>query len=174
MKRIVTTVLMLACALFATAQTARVQVIHNSPFLSTSTGPVVDVYVNDQLLPALTGFQYRTATPFVDVAAGADLTIDVRLSPSTLADAPVASFPISALADGGTYVVTATGAVGSLDTPFDLAINAAAKEAASDPGMVEFAVYHGSTDAPAVDVDARTVGNLIENLAYGEYSDYLA
>jgi hypothetical protein len=173
MKRIVTTVLFLTIAVLSFAQTARVQVIHNSPFVTTSIGPTVDVYVNDGLLPELTAFEYRTATPFLDVPAGADLTIDVRLSPSTLADIPVASFPIGSLADGETYVVTATGIVGSIDTPFDLAINAGAKEAADDLNTVEFAVYHGSTDAPAVDVDARTVGNLIENLSYGEYSDYI-
>jgi hypothetical protein len=39
--------------------------------------------------------------------------------------------------------------------------------------LVSVAVLHSSPGAPAVDVDARTVGNLIENLAYGDYQGYL-
>lgn len=160
------------CALVF-AQTARVQIIHNSPTPGTTSGPTVDVYVNDLLLPDLAGFEFRTATPFVDVPTTAPLTVDVRLSPSTIADPIVATFELGTLTSGATYVISATGVVGDMATPFDLAINAMGLEAATDPANVAFAAYHGSPDAPNVDIDARTVGNLIPDLPYGSYSDYL-
>ncbi|MBK7342658.1 MAG: DUF4397 domain-containing protein [Saprospiraceae bacterium] len=54
---------------------ARLQIIHNSP------SPTVDIWVNDQ--PFLTGVDFRTATPFVDVVANTDLNIGIAPSPST-------------------------------------------------------------------------------------------
>jgi len=173
MRRIGLTILGLFLCALVFAQTARVQVIHNSPTPGTTEGPTVDVYVNSLLLPDLAGFEFRTATPFVDVPTIAPITVDGRLSPSTTADPIVASFDLGTLTSGATYVITATGVVGNLDTPFDLAINAMGQETSTDPGNVAFAAYHGSPDAPNVDIDARTVGNLIPDLPYGEYSDYL-
>ena len=49
--------MLLACLSFA--QTANVQIIHNSPTPGTNSGPTVDIYVNDALLPELTGVPYR-------------------------------------------------------------------------------------------------------------------
>lgn len=165
---------LLCLAVFAQAQTARVQVIHNSPAPGTASGPVVDIYVNGLLLPQLTGVPFRAATPFLDVPAGVPVTIDVKVNPSTPADPAVASFPLGGLADGATYVVTAAGIVGDPVTPFNLFINAAAQEAATEPGKVDVAVFHGSPGAPPVDVDARTVGNLLGGLAFGNYTGYLS
>ncbi|MBK8492298.1 MAG: DUF4397 domain-containing protein [Saprospirales bacterium] len=173
MKQLLTLCVLMCLAIFAEAQTARVQIIHNSPTPGTMSGPVVDIYVNGALLPPLTAVPFRAATPFLDVPAGVGLTVEVKLNPSTPADPAAATFPIGSLADGGTYVVTAAGVVGDMDTPFNLYVNAQAQEAAADPGKVDLAVFHGSPDAPAVDVDARTVGNLIGQLAFGSYVGYL-
>ena len=52
--------------------------------------------------------------------------------------------------DGGEYVVVATGLLGNTDTPFDLA--AASTTFGATEGNVGLEVYHGSPDAPAVDV----------------------
>jgi len=164
--------MLLACLSFA--QTANVQIIHNSPTPGTASGPVVDIYVNDALLPELTAVSYRAATEFLEVPAGVDIEVDVAVSPSNSADEAIATFPLGALADGVNYTVIATGVVGDMDTPFDLAVNANARTAAEMAGMVDFNVYHGSTNAPAVDVDARTVGTLVPGLAYGNYTDYLS
>ncbi|MEM1218009.1 MAG: DUF4397 domain-containing protein [Bacteroidota bacterium] len=173
MRNLFLTLSLLFAVAIASAQTARVQVIHNSPTPGTSSGPTVDIYVNDQLLPQLTAVPFRAATPFLDVPAGtgADLTIDVRVSPSTLDDMPVASFPIGSLTVGETYVVTANGIVGDMDNGFDLDINVGAQESAAIAGNVEFAALHGSPGAPNVDVEARTVAPLFTDLAYGNYSD---
>lgn len=173
MKRFIGTLCLLMIAALTFGQNAKVQVIHNSPLAGTSDGPVVDIYVNGGLLPQLTAVPFRAATPFLDVPAGVDIQIEVKPSPSTPADPAVGTFDLGQLDDGGTYVVAATGILGDPTTPFGLSINGSAKEAAADPATVEFAVLHGSPDAPNVDVDARLVGNLISDLAFGSYSGYL-
>ena len=80
----------------------------------------------------------------------------------------IAEFPFD-LMDGGEYVVMATGLLGDETTPFDLA--ATATTFGADAGNVGLEVYHGSTDAPAVDVLADGAV-LLSNLAYGSFSGY--
>ncbi|HAD13566.1 MAG TPA: hypothetical protein DCF33_14155, partial [Saprospirales bacterium] len=140
-------------------------VIHNSP------SPTVDVYANDDLL--IDNFVYRTATPFIDVPAGVDITLGIAPDNSTSAADAIATFDVN-LVEGKTYIVTASGIVGDPTTPFTLIINDAGQEAAANPANVDIAVLHGSTNAPAVDVDAVFVAdNVISNLAYGEFTGYL-
>ena len=59
--------------------------------------------------------------------------------------------------------------------PFDIYVYAGAREAAMDNNMSDVQVFHGSTDAPVVDIwEAAYVGGpIIEDLMYGEYEDYL-
>jgi len=148
------------------AQTARVQVIHNSP------SPTVDVYANGALL--LDDFEFRTATPFIDLPAGVEIDIAVALSTSTSVADALVTFDDIVFNEGGTYVVTASGIVGNAGTPFTLIVNDAARESAANPALVDVSVLHGSPNAPAVDVDALFIGNLISNLAYGEFTSYLS
>ena len=82
------------------AQTARLQIIHNSPEIA------VDIYVNGAL--TFDDVAFRTATPFFDIPA--DVMLSVAIAPATstsVADA-VATFPVM-FNDGGTYVVMAAG-----------------------------------------------------------------
>jgi len=147
------------------APVARVQVLHNSP------SPTVDVYANADLL--IDDFVYRTATPFIFVPAGVDITLGVAPDNSTSAADAIATFDVN-LENGKTYIVTASGIVGDPTTPFGLNINAAGQEAATDTNNVDIAVLHGATNAPAVDVDAVFLANnVIANLAYGEFTGYL-
>jgi 5,10-methylene-tetrahydrofolate dehydrogenase/methenyl tetrahydrofolate cyclohydrolase len=144
---------------------ARVQVIHNSP------SPTVDVYANNDLL--IDNFVYRTATPFIDVPAGVDITLGIAPENSTSAADAIATFDVNLEANRA-YIVTASGIVGDPSTPFTLIINDAAQEAAANANNVDIAVLHGATNAPAVDVDAVFVANnVIANLAYGEFTGYL-
>ena len=154
-----------------TTEFANVQAIHNSPTPGTGSGPTVDIYVNGVLFDALEGVPYRAATPFLELPANVDLELAVAPSPSNSVDDAIAEFPIGQLTADENYTAVATGIVGDMATPFNIAVNAGAQTAAAMAGMVDFNVYHGSTDAPAVDIDARTVGNLISNLPYGEFSD---
>ena len=72
--------------------------------------------------------------------------------------------------DGGEYVVVATGLLGNTVTPFDLA--ATSTTFGASDGSVGLEVYHGSTDAPAVDVLADGAV-LVPNLSYGSFSGYV-
>ncbi|MBK8703921.1 MAG: DUF4397 domain-containing protein [Saprospiraceae bacterium] len=155
----------LLAVLTAGAQNARVQIIHNSP------EPVVDVYLDGAIL--LNDFAFRTATPFVDVPA--DVQVEVAVAPANSTDVSeaLATFPVT-FESGKTYIVTASGIVGDANTPFTLNVNDAGRESAANPSLVDVAVLHGSPDAPAVDVDAVFVGNVISDLSYGEFTPYLS
>ncbi|MFN7120313.1 MAG: DUF4397 domain-containing protein, partial [Saprospiraceae bacterium] len=169
--------LLLTCLLsvWSYAQIAQVQVIHNSPTPGTNTGPTVDIYVNGALLPQLTGVPFRGATPFLNVPAGVAIEVAVAVNPSTSVADAIATFNLGTLVDGGKYVVMAGGVVGDATNPFNLFVNGNAKNAASEATEVEFTVFHGAPDAPAVDVAARTVGNLVSNLSFGNFiANYLS
>ena len=133
---------------------ASVQVIHNS------ASPTVDVYVDGGL--AIQNFEYRMATSVLQLPT----SVTVGIAPA--GGDIIAEFPFQ-LMEGGEYVVVATGLLGDEDTPFDLA--AAATTFGASDGNVGLDIYHGSTDAPAVDVYAND-GLLLSGLGYGSFSGY--
>jgi hypothetical protein len=154
--------------------TARVEVIHNAADLAASS---VDVYLNGAL--AVDNFAFRTTTGFIDLPAAMPLSIAVAgPNSSSVADA-LATFPIT-LADGETYIVVANGIVSpsgySPATPFALDIFAGARETAANSGETDILVYHGATDAPAVDVIESAVGagTIVDDISYGEFQGYLS
>ncbi|MFL3026955.1 MAG: DUF4397 domain-containing protein [Candidatus Neomarinimicrobiota bacterium] len=141
---------------FLIAQTAQVQIIHNSPY------PVVDIYVDDAL--ALEGVSYRACTGLVDLP----VSTTVGIAPT--GDAVIAEFPFT-LMENGSYVVTASGILNNADTPFDLKASSL-DTAAENSQSFALKVLHGVTDAPAVDIYANG-SLLVENLSYGSYAGYL-
>ena len=153
--------------------TARLQVIHNSADSAAST---VDVYVNDELL--LDNFAFRTATPFIDVPAGIALSIDVAPSTSTSSEDSIYNLTTTLTANE-TYIVVANGIVsGSGYAPnqaFALNVLVGGREGTAVENTTDVVVFHGSTDAPTVDVVETSVpaGTLVDNLSYGSFSNYL-
>lgn len=142
--------------------TARVQIIHNAPT------PTVDVYAGDALL--LDNFVFRTATPFIDVPAGVTIPIGVALGTSTSAADAIATFPVQFQA-GKRYVVVATGIVGG-DPAFTLAVYDMGQETTTNPDDVGILFFHGSPDAPTVDV--LTGGApIFDDASYGDFQGYL-
>ena len=149
---------------------ASLQVIHNSPFSDMMGGPAVDVFVNGQA-PAdgpLKNLGFQEATPFIEVPGNADLTFDVVPAGGTI-DQSIFNFPAGMLGNG-TYVVMANGIAGNADTPFNLSLQAEGRSFASSDKVVDLQAFHGSPDAPAVDVDAIGVGQVIENMAFGNFN----
>jgi hypothetical protein len=166
MKSIIFTLLGTFLSFSVFSQTARVQIIHNAP------NPTVDIYANGNLL--LNNFAFREATAYLDLPA--DVSIDIAVAPdtSTSAASAIANFPVM-FESGKIYSVIATGVVGSPDRPFTLSVNDQARETANEPGNVDILAFHGSPDAPAVDLDAFFVGNLLSNFSYGSFSaNYLS
>lgn len=107
------TLALVMCCTMAFAQTARLQIIRNSPT------PTVDVYVNGNRL--LDNFAFRTATPYIDVRAGVLLNIGVGLGKSVTVRDTLVNIPVVLLA-GRTYIAVASGIVGNATRPFRLAV----------------------------------------------------
>jgi hypothetical protein len=152
---------------------ARVQVIHNS---ADAAAEFVDVWLNDVLL--IDDFQFRTASPFVDAPAGVDFDVTIQPPNSTDTTNGLARFTYN-LVDGETYILIANGIVipdgYNPPTPFDIYVYAMGREMATMEGNTDVLVFHGSTDAPVVDVVEVGVGagTIVDNLAYADFAGYL-
>lgn len=152
------------------AQVARLQVIHNSADAAAS---VVDVYLDGDLV--IDDFFFRTASPFIDVQAGSSV-IDIAPNNSTSVNQSIANFPVT-FVEGETYIAIANGivsATGYAPTPgLSIDVFTDGREAATTAGNTDVLVFHGSTDAPTVDVDALNGGNLVDDASYGDFAGYL-
>jgi len=150
--------------------TARVQVVHNS---ADAAAEVVDVWLDDQLL--LDDFAFRTASPFVDAPAGEEFTVAIKDQNSTSPEDPIASFNYT-LEGGEKYILVANGIVSSSGydpvQPFDIYVFSGAREMATEMMNTDVLVFHGSTDAPTVDVAEIGVGagTIVDDISYGEYN----
>jgi hypothetical protein len=170
-------VLALAGASTATAQTARVQVIHNA---ADPAAAAVDVYLDDVLL--LDDFEFRSATPFSDVPAAVEIVIGIAPSASTGPADILASFPVTLETDES-YTVIATGVLDpgafapnpeGREIGFELLLRSGARESAVDPAQVDVFGVHGITDAPALDVLDDEGTALVEDAGYGDMTEYLS
>ncbi len=167
--------LMIGGTLQLTAQTARIQVIHNS---ADDIADSVDVYLNGNLL--LDNFAFRSATPFIDAPAGTAIDIDVAPKTSTGVANSIYNLNTT-LTAGETYVIVAAGITGLSttsysDTPsFELDVFAMGREQAAMTGNTDVLVYHGATDAPTVDVYENGVLNTTasDDLMYSDFDGYL-
>ncbi len=155
--------------------TARLQVIHNA---ADPVANEVDVYINGNL--TLDNFAFRTATPFINVPAGVILNIGVAPENSTSVNDTLKNFPVQ-FEEGETYVAVANGVVdpaGFIPNPDgrDISFTIFAQDGVRESGYgnkVDFIVLHGSTDAPTVDVIARNVAKIVDDAAYGDFTDYI-
>lgn len=150
---------------------AQVQIIHNSPFSTTTGGPAVDIFVNGEAPDdgPLKDFQFRTATPFIELPGNVDFTFDVVPAGGTI-DQSLFNLPAGELGNNSLAIV-AHGIAGNAQQPFNLAILPGARSFATDPGNVDLTVFHGAPDAPAVDVDVVTVGEVVDSLAFGAFNN---
>jgi hypothetical protein len=168
--------LILTIALFTGnlfAQTARVQVIHNS---ADAAAAEVDVYINTDL--ALDDFAFRTSTPFLDLPAGVEINIGIAPGNSTGVGDVLLSVPVTLTANEK-YIVVADGVVSPTgynpSPPISLQVFPMAREMASDPANVDVLVHHGSTDAPTVDVveTGLGTGTVVDDISYTQFQGYL-
>jgi hypothetical protein len=154
------------------AQDARVQIIHNSPDAATQT---VDIYAGTTLLED--DFEFRTATAFFDVAPG---TVNIGIAPGTSTSSGdiLATFPLT-LSAGETYVAIANGILspsGYSPAPVvSVDVMALGQESAATMGNTDVLVFHGSTDAPTVDVSTPggSMTPLVDDASYGDFTTYL-
>jgi hypothetical protein len=155
------------------AQTARVQVIHNSPDFAAQQ---VNVYINGVL--ELDNFAFRTATPFLTLPAHTSITIDVAPSNSTSVSQTL-STTTTTLTAGETYIIVANGIVSStgysVAPNFALDVFVGGREGTPVLTNTDVLVAHGSPDAPTVDVVETGVGagTIVNDLSYGNFNNYL-
>ena len=144
------------------ADTANVRVLHASP-----DAPAVDVYLDDNIVDALTNVPFGVISDYLKVPAG-DHNVKVYATGTT--SGPVIDADVT-LAAGKAYTVAATGAVADIKAQV---LQDDPKPAAS---TAKVRIVHFSADAPAVDV--ATAGSavdeaVVKNLAYPDATDYLA
>ncbi|GGB65422.1 hypothetical protein GCM10007424_01700 [Flavobacterium suaedae] len=154
--------------LTATAQNARVQVIHNC---ADAAADEVDVYLDGTIL--LNDFAFRTATPFID--APAETEIEIVVAPSTSTSDADGIYTLSTtLTEGETYILVANGIVSetgySPAQPFELSVYAMGRENASAGTNTDVLAFHGATDAPTVDVTALGAGTVVDDIMYGDFN----
>lgn len=167
--------LLTLCGLLVATQTmadARVQVIHNS---ADAAAAQVDVWLNDILL--LDDFAFRTASPFVDAPAGVPIVVSICPPSSIDTTSAIAQFTYT-LTDLNTYIIVANGIVSTTgympNVPFDLYVYDMGREVSNGGSMMtDLVVFHGSTDAPTVDVHEETAGELADDVMYGTFAGYL-
>ena len=140
--------------------TAKVQIIHNA------AARTINVLANGS--PLLRAFSYRTATPFVEVPAGVELTLD--LVPVNGLAGEIVTTKATFEADK-TYVIVAHGTFNTNDNiPVQLAVFEGGKEVSAQRRNIDLLFFHGTPDAPGVDV--TTGGNVIfDNVSYGQFSN---
>ncbi|MBE0637543.1 MAG: DUF4397 domain-containing protein, partial [Bacteroidales bacterium] len=168
-----------ATSLFA--QTAKIQLIHNS---ADAISQNVDIYVNDALL--IDNFEFRTATKFFDVPAGVDLKVTVVPNTFDIPNELKWEQTVNFQRDEQ-YIIVANGLlVESRYTPFKpfsvypfagartQSINASNNDV--ETKYTDVLVFHGSTDAPSVNVVESGVGagTIISDFSYGTYAGYLS
>lgn len=159
------------------AQSARIQAIHNSADAAADT---VDIYLTTPLGSSLLidNFAFRTASPFIDAPAGVTITVGVagKNSASVNDTIPGASFTYNLTATS-TYILIAEGIISasgySPAKPLDIAVYSMGQESAVTMGNTDVLVHHGATDAPTVDIDEVTAGNLVNDASYGDFAGYL-
>ena len=157
--------------------TAKVQVIHNA---ADPAAALVDLYINGET--KLDDVAFRDATGYLEIPAGVEIAISVNGSSSTASDDQnITTINFDPLEEGGEYILIANGVVGDgFDNPsmersiaFDIYAVGGAKTAMDDMNF-DLKVWHGSTDAPAVDIYANGGENpLVPGLDYANEAGFL-
>jgi hypothetical protein len=155
--------------------TAKLQVIHNA---ADPAAAVVDIYVDGAL--ALDNFSFRTATPYIDVPGNVPVSIAVAPPTSESVDDAIATISATFKAGYG-YIAMATGVLNPVlfnpnpdgaSIAFNLLVKENTEFVSDRANGLEFFGVHGCTDAPTVDIIARDVATLLDNVSYGAVSDY--
>ena len=110
--------------------------------------------------------------------AGVPFVISVAPPTSTDTTTAIAQVTYTLQADSS-YILVANGIVSptgySPATPFNIDVFGSAREVSANATTTDVLVIHGSTDAPAVDVNEILVpaGTIIDSLSYGQFTNYL-
>ncbi|MFN3446943.1 MAG: DUF4397 domain-containing protein, partial [Bacteroidia bacterium] len=159
--------------------TFRLQAFHNC---ADPVADSVDVWLINRTTNTntrlISNFAFRKATPFIDAPANQDIAIGVTLPGASIADTVYVE-SIGGVPAGYTVIAVASGVLdpskfenNPSGTPLNFEIvGIPGLEKSPEAGKVALQVFHGASDAPAVDVNARGVGTLFSNLTFKESSE---
>lgn len=148
---------------------ARVQLIHNS----ADTGvKKVDVHVNN--VKIIDSLEFRHATEYLDVFANTPLSFSLTKAGTTI---PMYSSSLT-FDSAGTYSAFVYGISDSSKnyTPrpsLSIKLKPQAKEQPFTPGAADLLFMHGVTDGSATDITLDNNPPFINNLNYGQFTNYL-
>jgi hypothetical protein len=153
---------------------AFLQIIHNS---ADQANAQLDVWVGNKKFASALSF--RTATSFTEFPAEVSTTIAIKPAGSTSPDNPLASLTYT-FANQENYVLIINGISSPTGynpkPPLTLVKKDNARQSALTSGQTDVLIFHGSTDAPTVDIyeTGQGLGLLADNLAYGNFhaNDY--
>lgn len=152
---------------------AKLQLIHNS---ADAAAEVVDVWLDDELL--LDNFTFRTASDFLNVPAGSEITLAITGPDSQGPGSPLWSANYT-LAEDKAYIMVADGIISTSGyepaVPFNVAIYPNARQSANNNGQTDVIFHHGSTDSPSLDIIEVGIGFglMVDNLDYSQYAGYI-
>lgn len=168
-------VLVVLLSLSITTFGQKIQAIHNAA--DTSLAYVdVTIKIFGSTVYQVNNVPFREALPIVTAISGIPITVEISQSGGPL----VYTLPIT-LSSGHTYIGQFVGVVNpalyapnpdGLDIAIDATINDNGREMSSTPGKVDLFFLHGVTDAPTLDIDIHGGTKLVDNCAYGNFSDY--
>ncbi len=148
---------------------AFIQIIHNSADLANAQ---LDVWVDNKKFAA--DLAFRSSTSFTEFAAEVPITIAIKHSGSTSPDNPLASITAT-FANQENYQLIIHGISSASGynpkPPLTLVKKDNARQSALTSGQTDVIIFHGSTDAPVVDIyeTGQGLGLLADNLAYGNF-----
>lgn len=150
---------------------AQLQLIHSC---ADGMLALADVYLNDELL--LNDFSFRNATLFQQVEAGNVVTISVAENNSVDVGDALASFDFT-FDENENYIGVLSGilsASGYNPAPaFSIEMYSGASENSMNSGETDILVFHGSTDAPTIDVVDNYAPLVLSNdLGYNQFEGY--
>jgi len=157
----------------------RLQAIHNC---ADALAAQVDVYFQSATTGTaavllIDNFAFRTASPYMDVPVGETLTLSIAPATSTSVSQAIANFTYN-LSASNMYQLIASGIVSpigytpsSTTAPFNLTPYVNAREKALNITTdTDVLVYHGATDAPAVNVVTSSAATVVATMAYGTFN----
>ena len=127
---------------------ALVRVVHASP-----DAPPVDVYVRGLPFPVIRALSYGSTTHFLPFFRG-NYTVDLRATPSTVADPIAYSTGPLAIPSGARITAVAEGLLGSPDPASKFRVTPIV-QGKQDPGAgnASVRILHAGADAPTVGID---------------------
>jgi hypothetical protein len=158
---------------------AKLQLVHAS---ADPIGSPIDIYANGTRIAD--NISFLQASPYINVPAGEPVSLVIAEPASNSVDDRVlATFNIGSLTADERYMAIAHGVVnatgfaanpGGAAITLDVQSISGVRDRATQAGNVDALLFHGVTDAPAIDIVVRDGQTLASGLSYGNASNYIS